>query len=104
MGERLRSRSLRAAKSRPSRSLQRPPSLFLRCPGRLSFPLRDGLDERRLPIAQQSSHRVGLLLLLVLAEDVDIFRQHLADIFFVFAMVNRDDLDLGAFGQTAPER
>src|SRR5215813_729074 len=71
---------------------------------RSSFPLGHGLHERRLPIAQQPSHRVGLLLLLVLAEDVDVFRQHLADILFIFAGVDRDDLDLGAFGQTESER
>jgi hypothetical protein len=39
-----------------------------------SFPLGHSLHEGRLPIAQQPSHRVGLLLLLVLAEDVDVFR------------------------------
>src|SRR5262245_28457619 len=66
--------------------------------------LRHGLHKTVLPIAQQTPHRVRLFLLFVLAEHVNVFCQHLADVFFVLAGVDRDYLHLGAFGQTAPER
>src|SRR5262249_46190732 len=56
------------------------------------------------PRANYPPHLVGSFLLFVLAEHVDVFRQQLSDIFFVFAGARRDDLHLGAFGQTAFER